>query len=235
MRCGWQGVLKGAMLGVVLPVLAQAQAQAVDAPPPLPAAPSSPGASAGDPDVSAPRAAQPLPGNVPDGMRAPVLTIDQDVIYTASEWGLRAQAHFEREARALAAENDRLAEQLSREEAELTERRKTMAADQFRALAEAFDQRATKIRDERAEALRVLNQHADADRKAFRDAVFPIIGGEMQVRGAVVVLDQRTVFVSLQGIDITSVVVERINAELGDGSEYLKRAQSTGSVDDSAP
>ena len=41
----------------------------------------------------------------------------------------------------------------------------------------------------------------------------------MQERGAVVVLDRRTVLLSADGIDITNDLIARIDAELGDGAD----------------
>lgn len=232
-------------LAVMLPLAGQAQTAEAPATPglsapvstlPMTAGPADTGAGAAQRPAAAPAAAgddraatdgaaadltapAPIPGNLPDGQHVPVLTVDQEVLYARSDWGLRAQAEFERDGRALAAENDRLAAQLAQEEAELTERRKTLSPTDFRQQAEAFDQRATRIRAERAAALRDLNQRAETDRSAFFRAVIPIIGTEMQARGAVAVLDQRTVFLSLQGIDMTAVLITRINDQLGDGSD----------------
>lgn len=148
---------------------------------------------------------------------APILTVDQDRLFTESRWGLRTQTSLEDRGQQISAENERLADRLSTEEAELTAQRATLDAAEFRRLAEAFDKRATQVRRERAQAVQDLNQWAEADRNAFYRAALPLMGEAMQDRGAMAVLDRRTVFVSLDAIDITNDLVARLNRELGDG------------------
>ncbi|MCF3974130.1 OmpH family outer membrane protein [Paracoccus salsus] len=149
---------------------------------------------------------------------APVLTVDQERLFTDSAWGRRAQGELEEAGRAIADENDRLAAQLSAEEAQLTQQRSALEPAEFRRLAEAFDARATEIRRERAKAVQDLNARADADRAAFYQAALPVMGEMMQQRGAVAVLDRRTVFVSLDAIDITPDLIERLDETVGDGA-----------------
>ncbi|MDO5614315.1 MAG: OmpH family outer membrane protein [Paracoccus sp. (in: a-proteobacteria)] len=149
---------------------------------------------------------------------APVLTVDEDALFLRSAWGQRVQAEVEEQGRLLQAENDRLAEQLAAEEADLTARRSTTDAAEFRRLAEAFDARATEVRRERAQVAADLNARAETDRAAFYRAALPVMGRMMQERGAVAVLDQRTVFVSLDVIDITADLVLRLDQQLGDGA-----------------
>lgn len=165
---------------------------------------------------------------------SPILTVDQERLFAESAWGLRAQQVLEDEGRAIAAENERLADQLSDEEADLTSRRAELDPAAFRQLAEAFDAKATAIRRDRAQAVQQLNARADAERSAFFQSALPVMGDLMQQRGAVSVLDRRTVFVSLDAIDITSELIERLDAELGDGSDSLpdERAPDTDPAQD---
>lgn len=148
---------------------------------------------------------------------APLLTVDQDRLFTESAWGKRALLAFEENGRRIAEDNERLAEQLSAEEALLTRQRAGMEPGAFRQRAEAFDTRATTVRRERAQAVQELNAGLDADRTAFYQAALPVMGALMQQRGAVAVLDRRTVFVSLDAIDITSDLISRLDATLGEG------------------
>ncbi|MDO5705333.1 MAG: OmpH family outer membrane protein [Paracoccus sp. (in: a-proteobacteria)] len=157
---------------------------------------------------------------------APVLTVDEELLFARSAWGKRVQAELEERGRTLQAENDRLAQQLAGEESDLTAQRGTTDAAEFRRLAEAFDARATGVRRERAQAAADLNALAEADRTAFYRAALPVMGRLMQERGAVAVLDQRTVFVSLDVIDITADLVTRLDQELGDGAGIVM--QETG-------
>lgn len=204
----------GAFLVALLLTLAPAGAQQDPGAPAMPgtgelrvppAAPTLPSST-----IAQPEAQGPLPGS-------PVLTIDQDILYLQSAWGRRAQARLEAEGELIATENDRLTDILSAEEAALTQQRPGLDPAEFRRLAESFDIRATEIRRERAQAVQALNAWADADRVAFFRAALPVMGEMMQDRGASAVLDRRTVFVSLEGIDITQALIEALDADLGDG------------------
>lgn len=197
---GFAGRLAVAAL-LVLPGLAWAQ----QVPGEAPAAPELPSRT-----IQTPAAAKPL--------AAPVLTVDQDVLFAASAWGKRTQRVLDEEGSKIEAENERLAAQLSAEEASLTQQRGTLDPAEFRRLAEAFDTRATEVRRQRAQVVQDLNAWAETDRTAFYRAALPLMGEMMQERGAVAVLDRRTVFVSVDAIDMTQDLVGRLNAELGDGA-----------------
>lgn len=147
----------------------------------------------------------------------PVMTLDQDVLYRQSAWGLRVQAELERRGLEIANENDRLAEQFSNEEQELTILRETLSAEEFRKRADEFDRRVVEVRREREEALRALQTQADIERTAFFRAILPALSALMQERGAVAILDQRAIFVAAESIDVTDDLIARINAEIGAG------------------
>ncbi len=156
------------------------------------------------------------PAQTPAGS---VVILDQDRLFAGTAWGRRLQAEFEQAGVELAAENDRLAAQLTEEENQLTQQRATLDPAEFRKLTEAFDSRATEIRRQRAQAVQDLNARGDSEQTAFFQAAVPLIGQVMQERGAVVVLDRRTVLLSADGIDITNDLIARIDAELGDGAD----------------
>ncbi len=160
-------------------------------------------------------------------MLAPVLTVDQEQLFAASAWGQRMQARLEEEGGRIAAENERLATQLSEEEAMLTDQRATLPPAEFRKLAEAFDARATQVRRERAQAVQRLNDWAEAERTAFYRAALPVMGEMMQQRHAVAVLDRRTVFVSLDVIDITTALVAELDRAVGDGAGVVPLPSET--------
>ncbi|RJE81338.1 OmpH family outer membrane protein [Paracoccus sp. JM45] len=179
--------------------------------------PQMPGPDPGRAGAQLPTSTITTPGTQADLVTAPILTLDQDMLYLSSDWGTRAQTQLEAEGDVIAAENERLTQLLSSEEARLTEQRSTLPPAEFRTLAENFDLRATEVRRERAQAVQQLNSWAEADRSAFFRAALPIMGQVMQDRGAVAVLDRRTLFVSLDAIDVTSDLIEVLNTELGDG------------------
>ncbi|MFC3629632.1 OmpH family outer membrane protein [Paracoccus angustae] len=208
--------MRGAGLVAACALLALAGgAAAQEAPEGAPAAPELPSRTIRTPADSKPLAA------------APILTVDQDRLFAASDWGKRTQRVLEEEGRKIEAENERLAAQLSDEEAELTRQRGTLDPAEFRKQAEAFDLRATEVRRERAKVVEDLNAWAETDRAAFYRAALPLMGEMMQERGAVAVLDRRTVFVSLDAIDLTQDLVVRLNTDLGDGAGTVPLTGST--------
>lgn len=190
------------------------------------------GAAGGD--AALPSQVLPTPGDA-DLVLAPVLTVDQDLLFQQSAWGRRLQEELTRQGQALQAENDRLVRQLSDEEAALTDKRATVDQAAFRKLAEAFDERATEIRRERAQAVTDLNARAEQERTEFYRAALPVMGQMMLERGAVAVLDRRTVFVSVDAIDITEALITRIDAELGDGSDVMGEPPAATATPEPAP
>jgi Skp family chaperone for outer membrane proteins len=198
----------GRIAAVVLLALAGGAA-GQDLPGEVPQAPAPPALPSST--IETPKDAKPLTA-------APILTVDQELLFAESDWGKRTQQMLEETGGKIAAENERLAAQLSAEEKALTQQRGTLDPAEFRKQAEAFDIRATEVRRERAKVVENLNAWAEADRAAFYRAALPLMGEMMQERGAVAVLDRRTVFVSLDAIDLTQDLVARLNKDLGDGA-----------------
>jgi len=87
-----------------------------------------------------------------------------------------------------------------------------MDPDEFRALADAFDERVQKLRDEQDAKTRELQRMREQERQNFLRQISPILGEIVRERGAVVVLDRRSVFLSADTIDITQEAIDRINA-----------------------
>ena len=148
---------------------------------------------------------------------SPVLTIDQDRLYTESLWGKRALADLEARSTGLQAENRKIEAALTAEEKTLTERRPIMAAEEFRKLADDFDRRVTGIRQAQDTKARDLTRYRDEDRQAFYDAALPVMGEVMDARGAVAILDKRAIFLSATAIDVTDTVRALIDRKLGAG------------------
>lgn len=148
-----------------------------------------------------------------------VLTIDQDRLFAETKLGADTLAALEAEAQALAAENQRIESELINEERSLTEQRAQMEADAFRVLADEFDAKVQRIRDEQDEKARALNRTRDEARSVFFRDVAVILSGIVREKGALVVLDRRDVFLSADAIDITDEAIRRVNEAEGRQSE----------------
>lgn len=151
-------------------------------------------------------------GATPLRLAAPVLTIDPDRLFAASALGRRFAAELEAASRELAAENRAIEARLTAEERALTERRASLPPAEFRALAEAFDARVEEIRREQEAKSRALARQREEDRQRFIEAALPVLAAVMAEAGAAVILDRRAVFLSFEEIDVTDLVIERLDA-----------------------
>ena len=149
---------------------------------------------------------------------SPVLTLDQERLFNESLIAARVVAGIESRSLDLAAENRRIEAELVAEELDLTERRPTLALADFRALADAFDAKVQTIREEQDAKALELQRQQDEIRQGFLNQITPVLAEIVRDRGAVVVLDRRSVFLSAESIDITDEAITRINAVFGDGT-----------------
>lgn len=151
----------------------------------------------------------------PESPRSPVLTLDQERLFEESAFGARVFDQLEAASRALAAENRRLEEQLSAEERALTEERPLLPPEEFRALADDFDQMVQRIRREQEAKSVALAQFRDAERQRFFELALPVLSQIVLEAGAVAVLDNRAIFLVAAPIDMTDEAIERIDEEIG--------------------
>ena len=124
---------------------------------------------------------------------------------------------IENASAALAAENRQIEAALSAEERSLTERRAKLTPEQFRAEADAFDEKVVGIRNAQDAKSRSIGQQRDGERQKFFAAAFPFIGQVLRQRGAVAILDSRAVFLSADAIDVTDELIARLDDGLGAG------------------
>lgn len=175
-------------------------------------------------DTQAPPAQAVTPSPAPsaaDSLRQAVLTVDQEAMYRQSRWGQRAQADLAARSLQVANDNDTAFAALVADEDALTAARPTLAPEEFRRRAAAFDERVTAVRQEREAARTALQAAAERDRALFFQAAAPVMGRVMAAHSALVVLDQHTVLISDQRIDATAEIIAALDAELGDGSAIV--------------
>lgn len=154
-------------------------------------------------------------GNVP---QYPIVTVDRVRLVRESEYGKRLFRELSENMRSLQAENNALEEQLSAEELSLRDQRKTMEPAAFRELAAEFDIKVTRIRQQRKELEDGILQNNNRNQVLLIQTAAPFMFEIMSKHGAVAVLERSTVVLDLAAIDITDQVIERMNAEIGDGA-----------------
>ncbi|WP_432816909.1 OmpH family outer membrane protein [Sulfitobacter sp. JB4-11] len=163
-----------------------------------------------------PSSGQPAsPGGLERGtVVSPVLTIDSERIFLESDFGRRVVNQIEAESAVLARENRQIEAELEAEEQDLTAKRAEMAPEDFRELANAFDEKVQNIRRAQAEKGRAINAMLEDEREVFLTAAGPVLERLMRDAGAAVILERRSVFVSANAIDITNDAIALLNETL---------------------
>lgn len=147
------------------------------------------------------------------------VVINQDRLYSESQFGQRVVADIRAGSLALAEENRRIEDALIAEEQAITERRPSMAPEEFRALADDFDARVTAIRAAQDRKARNLTSRDEQERRTFFNATLPVLGRIMSDFGAVAIFDQRAAFITDDRIDITDEAIAAMDEAIGTGQE----------------
>jgi len=157
----------------------------------------------------APAAAQEPPAEA-----LPFLFINQERLLTGSEAGQRLLDEEEAEREALRAAARAIDAAFEAEEQRLTDRRPELGPEEFRALADDFDARVIEARREQDERSAALAQRFDLRRRQFYASVAPILVRFMDRYSAKAILDETSVLLADQSINITDEVIAAIDAEL---------------------
>lgn len=163
---------------------------------------------------------------------SPILTIDRERLFSGTLYGQRVNRELEEASQAMAAETRAIEQALEEEERQLTELRKTMPTDEFRALAAEFDQKVQSLRTEREQAESALRARIEAEQALFFDQIGPILGAVVRARGAVMIIDRRAVLLTAADVDITEDAITQIDSTLGDGDAASAPPDETQTVPD---
>jgi len=159
-----------------------------------------------------------LPAQELGRVATPILTLDRDSLYAGTLYGQRVSRELEAASNALAAETRRIEAALEEEEKGLTEKRATLSPEDFRALADAFDEKVQSLRSEREQAQTNMRSQMEAAQNDFFNRIGPVLGQLVRERGATLIVDRRAILLAATDVDITQAAIERIDAVLGDGS-----------------
>jgi Skp family chaperone for outer membrane proteins len=184
-----------------------------------------------------------LAGVAPGALRAqelgrvvsPILTIDREQLFSGTLYGQRVNRELEAASTAMAAETRRIEADLEAEEQQLTDQRPTLSTEEFRALANAFDEKVQALRTERETAESGLRSQIEAAQAEFFDQIGPILGALVRARGAVMIVDRRAILLTAADVDITEDAIARIDAVLGDGTAPVDPEGAAPPEPDAAP
>ena len=143
---------------------------------------------------------------------APIATLDRERLFDESLQGKAIQSLFDADMAALLADNRKLEKALEEEEQQLTEQRATLAPEEFRKLAEAFDQKVEELRKAQDAKSRALSARIDADRQTFFEQAVPILGNLMAETGVAAILDRASIVLIFDKFDLTDEAIARIDA-----------------------
>ncbi|MDA7964196.1 OmpH family outer membrane protein [Ruegeria sp.] len=146
-----------------------------------------------------------------------VLTISGERLFSGSAYGQRVFREIEAESTILAQENERIVSALSKEEKDLTEQRAELTPEEFRPLAEAFDDKVQSHRESQRAKLEVLARRSEEARVIFIEMAQPVLIELMRETGASMIIERSSVFLSSDASDITDAAIARIDAVIGDG------------------
>lgn len=144
-------------------------------------------------------------------------SIDEERLFRESQFGQRVLGAIDAASRALEEENAALLAELTAREEELTELRDTLDAEEFRAQAEAFDQRAEMIRQEQAQKLARFSQFEESERRRFFSQTGNVLRQVLEEEGAQILIASGAVIVGVPEMDMTDVTIAAIDAAIGDG------------------
>ncbi len=144
-----------------------------------------------------------------------IVVVDQEALFEESLLGQQITEELEERSAALAAENRAIEAELVAEESDLTERRETLDPAEFRALADAFDEKVERLRAAQDAKGRDLVALRDAERQRFTSAVGPILLDYMRDTGANIMFDSRSLVASSERVDVTQEIIAEIDARVG--------------------
>lgn len=142
----------------------------------------------------------------------PYRLLDQDRLLSESRVGQVTLARISEAQAQLEAENLEIFEQLSAEEQELTDLRATLSPSEFRARADAFDERVETIRSERARLSEELEQSRQNLIAEFFEAALPVLQQYMQDQGILGLLRNDAMVMSSELLDITDEIITRLDS-----------------------
>ena len=140
-----------------------------------------------------------------------ILVVDLDRAYEISIYGKSMREQFRKDNQDVAAENTLILNALKDEELQLTEDRANLSAEEFAAAAAAFDAKVQKIRSTRLEKIRQVDEQFKGLKPQFFKRIEPFFDLIMQQFNATVILEKSSILRSIEVIDITELLVERVD------------------------
>ena len=142
-----------------------------------------------------------------------ILVVDLERAYQISKFGIAMRDTFNIENKSFNQENTIILNSLKKEEIQLTEDRAILSPKDFSLAAKAFDKKVQKIRKLRLDQISIVEENFKLLKPLFFrriDRFFDVIMKEFQ---ATAIFEKNSVVRSDQAIDITDLLVKRVDQE----------------------
>jgi Skp family chaperone for outer membrane proteins len=158
-------------------------------------------------------ASLPVPGHAQE-TPPPFLLLNQERILTGSRAGQAILAEEEAARDALRAEAREIDSRFEAEERRLTALRGEVEPEEFRALADAFDEEVIRARREQDERATAVALEFEQRRRQFYAEVAPLLVGILSRYEAHAIFDESAVLLADQSLNITDAVIAEIDAAM---------------------
>ena len=152
-----------------------------------------------------------------------ILVVDLDRAYEISKIGLSMRDAFNIDNQLVTDENVTILNALKEEELQLTEDRTILSPEDFAIAAADFDTKVQEIRRIRLQKIRQVDERFKRLKLFFFQRIDPFFDVVMREFNATAILEKGSVVRSIAAIDITDLLVERVD------QAFLASSENTGS------
>ncbi|MEQ5868750.1 OmpH family outer membrane protein [Sagittula sp. NFXS13] len=145
-----------------------------------------------------------------------VLVVDIDRMFSESAYGRQLNDEIEQASAEIVAQNRRIETELTAEELTLTGQRSSLPREDFRKLAEEFDEKVQRLRAEQDAKAESLRNRGDENRREFLQAARPVLETLMRASNALVIIERRDVVITADAVDVTDRAIALIDARAED-------------------
>jgi Skp family chaperone for outer membrane proteins len=154
----------------------------------------------------------------------PVLVFDRSRVVAQSVSGAALEAKVEAARTELLEENKRIADELEAEEQALADIRNSLNPTEFRSRAQAFDEKVVAIRVEQDHKAQAIQTQYDDGLSVLEEDMNTALTGLARDFGAVLVFERGQVYLMSGAIDVSGLLIERLDAEAAEPSSEAPAA-----------
>lgn len=151
-----------------------------------------------------------------------ILVLDQASLLTGSQLGKDILALELAEQETIIAAGQQINSAYEAEEQFLTEQRDILPPDEFRILAEAFNDKVEETRAEQSAGDEAQLARIEARRRAFYQAILPYLGEIIRRYNASAILDRRSVLLFDKNLDITLETIALLDQEYAQNPDMIE-------------